>query len=77
MVQAWLKTTEEGKKYRSVHLLTQGTTIRILSGLYSIGDIVDGVIAVAPWVEAYSLLKYYGVAGLSLGIFSNSERIAL
>jgi hypothetical protein len=42
-----------------------------LPGLDDI-DTLSGIVHISAWPEMYVIGKYYGVAGLDLGIFSSS-----
>lgn len=61
-----------GKKYNQFYLLLPGSMIRIVSGLYDIGNKIAGVFSVSPWFEIYTQLKFYGVGGVALGIFGSA-----
>lgn len=63
-------------KSSTIILAGEGTFIRSLPGL---GDInaLKGIIHLAAWPELYAVGRYYGVAGVELKIYGDSEKIAI
>jgi hypothetical protein len=47
-----------------------------LSGLDDI-DTLKGVIHLSAWPELYAIGKYYGIAGVELKLYTESERIPI
>lgn len=63
-------------KSNTIVILGEGMFLRSLPGLNDINNL-DGLVHVSAWPELYAVSKYYGVAGIELKIFTNSERIAI
>lgn len=54
----------------------ESTFIRSLPGLDDI-DALKGIIHLSIWPEIYAIGRYYGIAGVELKIYTESERIAI
>lgn len=54
----------------------ESTFIRSLPGLNDIANL-SGVIHLSAWPEVYAIGRYYGIAGVELKIYTESERIAI
>jgi hypothetical protein len=57
-------------------LAGESTFIRSLPGLDDVNSL-SGIIHLSSWPEMYAIGRYYGVAGLELKLFGDSERIAI
>lgn len=57
-------------------LLGESSWIRTIPFYQSIQNLA-GVVSLAPWPELYAIGKYYGVAGVDLKIFGNTERTSI
>ena len=57
-------------------LAGESTFIRALPGLEDISSL-KGIIHMSPWPELYAVGKNYGSAGLDLGLYGSSEKIAI
>lgn len=54
----------------------ESTFIRSLPGMDDIAAL-KGLIHLSPWPELYAVGRYYGIAGVELKIYTESERIAI
>ncbi len=61
---------------KTVILVGEGTFLRALPGLDDI-DTLTAIVHLSAWPELYAVGKYYGVAGVDMKIFTDSERIAI
>jgi hypothetical protein len=61
---------------KKIILAGEGTFIRSLQGLDEIGGL-KGVIHLGAWPELYAMGRFYGIAGVELKIYTESERIAI
>lgn len=52
----------------------ESSWIRSVSGLQDLDDNLIGVISLSPWGDLYDYGKYSGVAGVEMGLLSNSEK---
>lgn len=59
-----------------VVLAGQSTFIRTLPGFTDI-KVLSGIIHVSSWPELYAVGRYYGIGGLDLHLYGDSERIAI
>jgi hypothetical protein len=57
-------------------LAGEGTFIRSLPGLDDISGL-KGIIHLSIWPEIYAMGRFYGIAGVELKIYTESERIAI
>jgi len=60
----------------SIMLLGETTFIRSLPGLDDI-KALKGIIHQSIWPELYAIGRYYGIAGVELKVYNESERIAI
>lgn len=74
-INAFTKESFLGQS-KVVVLVGEGTFIRSLPGLDDI-DTLSGIIHISSWPEMYVISRYYGVAGIDLKIFGNSEKVAI
>lgn len=67
-INTFVKESVLGKSSKMV-IAGESTFIRSLPGL---GDIhaLEGLIHLSAWPEMYAMGRYYGVAGLDLGIYT-------
>jgi hypothetical protein len=74
-VNTFIKESVLGQSSKVI-IAGEGTFIRSLTGL---GDIatLKGIIHLSAWPELYAIGKYYGVAGVDLKIYGDSEKIAI
>ena len=74
-INSFVAETVLGKS-STIILAGEGTFIRSLTGL---GDIsaLKGIIHLAAWPELYAVGRFYGVAGVELKIYGDSEKIAI
>jgi hypothetical protein len=54
----------------------EGTFVRSLPGINDI-KALKGIIHLSSWPELYVIGRYYGIAGVELKIYTESERIAI
>lgn len=69
-INAFIQQANIGKS-KDIYLIGEGTFLRSIPGLDDI-DPLEGIFHIGGWPDLYSLGKYYGVAGVDFGIFSNS-----
>ena len=74
-LNTFIKETALGQS-KVVVLAGESTFIRSLSGLKDINGL-SGIIHLSSWPEVYAIGRYYGIAGLELKIYAESERIAI
>lgn len=61
---------------KKIILAGEGTFIRSLPGLDDISGL-KGIIHLGAWPEIYAMGRFYGIAGVELKIYTESERIAI
>ena len=50
----------------------ESTWIRTIYGFQNLDDNLIGIVSLSPWGDMYDVGKYYGVAGVELGLLTNS-----
>jgi hypothetical protein len=74
-INSFVEESDLGKS-SSIVILGEGTFIRSLPGIDDI-NALKGIIHVSIWPELYAVGRFYGIAGVELKIFGESERIAI
>jgi hypothetical protein len=74
-ISTFVKESNLGKS-STIVLAGESTFIRSLPGLDDF-DNLKGIIHISSWPEMYVIGRYYGIAGLELKVYGDSERIAI